>query len=444
VTAVLHRLAPTEVELEIEIPAADLEAARERAYKKLVKQFRIPGFRPGRAPRRILEQHVGAERLEHEAIDDAVPEAYASALREHSLEPVDRPKLDVERSDDGKALRVKATVAVRPEIALGDYASIRVSLPPTSVSDEEVENSLQALRRRAATLEPVIDRGIESGDVVTLDYEGTVDGKPFEGGSAHGHTTEITDQKFIPGFAEQLFGARPGERRDVRVTFPPTYQAAGLAGKPAVFDVLVQEVKTPVLPAVDDDFAKLVSESETIDALRSDIRKRLELVAGQRARDGAEQELIQRLLDTHDFPLPEVLVSREVERIRADAKDSVERSGGEWEAYLREQQLDENKLSEDMRARARSRVKSSLLIEAIAKAENVEATEADITREINRMARSMRQPAERIVGWLREGGGFSRLVDAVRREKTVDRLLDAALKHEPAVGQPSGTMTAQT
>src|SRR5690348_16618564 len=201
VTATVRKLAPTEVELDIEVSAPDFEAARERAYRKLVKQYRLPGFRQGRVPRPIFERHVGTEAIDHQAVEDVVPDVYQRALKEHNLDPVDRPHIDLERLDDGKSLRIKAKVSVRPDITLADYRGLALERQPVTVTEEEVERSLQALRKRAAELEPVTERGIEAGDVVTMDYVGTIDGEPFEGGSATDHTTEVNSEKFVPGFA---------------------------------------------------------------------------------------------------------------------------------------------------------------------------------------------------------------------------------------------------
>ncbi len=208
-TATVRKLAPTEVELDIEVSAPDFEAARERAFRKLVKQYRLPGFRPGRVPRPIFERHIGTEAIDHQAVEDVVPDAYSRALKEHNLDPVDRPHIDLERLDDGKALRIKATVSVRPDITLADYRGIPVEKQPAHVTDEEVERSLQALRKRAAALEPVTDRGIEPGDVVKMDYIGTIDGEPFEGGTATGHTTEVNSEKFVPVSPSNCTGRGP-------------------------------------------------------------------------------------------------------------------------------------------------------------------------------------------------------------------------------------------
>ena len=438
--ATVRKLAPTEVELDIEVSESDFERARERAFQKLVKQIRLPGFRPGRVPRRIFEKHVGAEQIDHQAVEDVVPDVYAQALKDHNLEPVDRPHIDLERIADGKALRIKAKVAVRPEIALDNYRNIPIEKPRTEVSDEEVERSLQALRKRAATLEPVADRGLQAGDVVTMDYAGTVDGKSFDGSTATNHTAEISPEKFVPGFAEQLFGATAGERRTVTVRFPDAYHAANLAGREAVFEVAVHEVKAAVLPALDEDFPKQVSEFDTLDSLRTDLRRRLEAVANAQAREAMQGQLLDALLAKHEFPLPSVLVEREVENLTADSKSYMERIGRSWSEYLAAKGMDEAGLRAEYRAESERRVKAALLLEAIAKAEGIEVTAAELERELDHMARSYGRTRDGMVELVRRNHGFGPLIDSVRKEKTVGFLLEHAdvRLRQPvkAAGQP--------
>ncbi len=425
-TATVRKLAPTEVELDIEVSAPDFEAARERAFRKLVKQYRLPGFRPGRVPRPIFERHIGTEAIDHQAVEDVVPDAYSRALKEHNLDPVDRPHIDLERLDDGKALRIKATVSVRPDITLADYRGIPVEKQPAHVTEEEVERSLQALRKRAAALEPVTDRGIEAGDVVKMDYIGTIDGEPFEGGTATGHTTEVNSEKFVPGFAEQLYGARPGEERTVDVTFPPTYHAAALAGKRANFAVTIHEVRRPVLPEIDEAFVKQVSDHESVDALRADIRKRLEAVGDAQAREAMQKQLIGTLLERHTFPLPVVLVDREVESLLADAKSYMQSIGRPWSEYLEAKGVDEKALSTEYRAEAERRVKTALILEEIARAEGIDVTTQDLESELDHLARSYGRSREAMIDVVRRNTGFGPLIDSVRKQKTIEFLVAQA------------------
>jgi len=429
VTATVRKLAPTEVELDIEVSAPDFEAARERAFRKLVKQYRLPGFRPGRVPRPIFERHIGSEAIDHQAVEDVVPDAYSKALKEHNLDPVDRPHFDLERLDDGKSLRIKATVSVRPDITLADYRGISLDKQPVLVTDDEVERSLQALRKRAAVLETVVDRGVQAGDVVTMDYVGTINGEPFEGGTATGHSTEVTGEKFVPGFAEQLYGAKPGDNRTVNVTFPPTYHAEALAGRAASFDVTIHEVRHPVLPDLNETFVKQVSDHETIDALRSDIHKRLEAVGEAQAREGMQKQLIASLLDRHDFPLPVVLVDREVESLLSDAKSYMQSIGRTWSEYLSAKGVDEKGLTAEYRTEAERRVKTALVLEEIARAEGIDVTTQDLESELDHLARSYGRSREAMIDVVRRNTGFGPLIDSVRKQKTIEFLLQQADIH---------------
>ncbi|HXW76177.1 MAG TPA: trigger factor [Candidatus Eremiobacteraceae bacterium] len=425
-TATVRKLAATEVEIDIEVEASDFEAARERAFRKLVKQYRLPGFRPGRVPRAIFERHIGAEAIDHQAVEDVVPDAYSRALKEHNLDPVDRPHIDLERLDGGKALRIKATVSVRPDIALGEYRGVALEKPAVAVSDDEVERSLQALRKRAASLEPVGDRGLEQGDVVTLDYVGTIDGEPFEGGTAESHTTEVTTERFVPGFAEQLYGARAGEQRTIEVTFPSGYHATQLAGKHASFAVTVHDVRVPVLPDLDDAFVKQVSDRESVAALREDVHKRLVAVADANARETMQRQLVATLLERHSFDLPSVLVEREVEGLLADAKSYMSRIGRPWSEYLAAKGVDEKGLSDEYRVEAQRRVKTALLLEEIARSEGIDVTTADLESELDHLAASYGRSREALIDVVRKNTGFGPLIGSVRKQKTIEFLMQQA------------------
>ncbi len=425
-TATLRKLEPTIVELDIAVSESDFDAARKRAFQKLVKQYRVPGFRPGKIPRGIFERHIGAETIEHQAVEDVVPDAYTRALKEHNLVPVEHPHFDLEKTDEGRSLRIKAVVAVRPDITLVEREGIVVERPVVAVTDDEVERSLQALRRRAAQLEPVTDRGIATGDVVTLDYEGTIDGQPFSGGSAADHTTEVSHEKFVPGFMEQLTGARPGEQRTVVVTFPDDYHAEHLRGKEATFGVSVRELKTPVLPELDDRFVASVSDAKTLDALRDDIKKRLEAAAQARAREQVQRSLLDKLVAMHDFPLPAVLINNEIESLVSDAQGYMQRIGRPWEEYLAAKEVDEAGLRAEYKIEAERRVRTSLLLEEIAKAVAIEVTTSDLEAELAQLARSYGLSRDSLLQMIRKNTGFGPLIDSVRKQKTIDYLVEHA------------------
>jgi trigger factor len=410
----LTRLAPTQVVLEFSITGQEIAAAEERAFRKLAKDVRLPGFRKGKVPRKIFEQTYGTEALTREAMDEVVPQVYAKALAEHDLQPVERPELEILEEDAGRPTRVKATVEVRPPIELHAYKGIAVSRAATPVTDADVETSLRSLAKERATLVPV-QRPAQFGDVATLDYAGMVDDAPFEGGSASGQVTELSEDRFIPGFVAGIVGMTPGERKTLDVSFPDDYPAAELAGKPARFEITLHDLKDYELPAIDDEFAKSVSHHQTLDELRADVRTRLEAVATARARRSVANAAMTQVLAMHDFSLPATMVESELDHLVEEAAQSRGETGAP----------DAGELRASLRAEAESRVKASLLIEAIAKTEGITATPADVAAEIEALSRRYGQPAARIRRAL--GNNLLSLMDGIVRNKTLDFLVDNAI-----------------
>jgi trigger factor len=440
VTATLKQLDPTRVELEIPIPPEDLEAARDHAFRHLVKRAKIPGFRPGKVPRGIFEQHYGRGAIEEAALDELVPRAYSKAIEELDLYPVANPDLELlPPESEGGNVRVKATVTVRPDITLGEYKGVEVPQESEAASDEEVDSSLESLRRDAAVLVPV-DRGIKIGDVATLDYEGKIDGEPFEGGKAEQSATEIENGRFIPGFVESIVDMKAGETKTFDVKFPDDFPKAELAAKDAQFTVTVHEVKERELPVVDDAFAERVAgRPMTLLELKVDIRRRLDSVAAARARRTMSAKVLEKVLDLHDFPLPEVLIEREIEALLEDTRSWVARTyGGDpgegpdaqaeierrWTTYLKDIGKSDTELREGFRAEAERRVKTSLLLAAVARAEGVEATREDIENELESLGAQYHQPKERMLELLRPN--LPSLAAGIVRTKTIDLLLDSA------------------
>ncbi|MBV8423939.1 MAG: trigger factor [Candidatus Eremiobacteraeota bacterium] len=437
-SATVKQLDPTRVELEIPIPQEDLEAARDQAYRHLVKRAKVPGFRPGKVPRGIFEQHYGRAVIEEHALDELVPRAYSKAIEELDLYPIANPDLELLPSEtEGGPVLVKATVSVRPEIALQQYKGIEVAQERDTADDEEVETALDTLRRDAAVLVPV-DRGIQIGDVATLDYEGKIDGRPFEGGKAEGSPTEMESDRFIPGFIDAILGMKTGDTKTFDVTFPEDFPKAELAGKDASFTVTVHEIKERELPPLDDSFAERVAgKPMTLLELKVDLRRRLDSVAAARARRMMSNNVLEKVLAGHDFPLPGVLVEREIDALLEDTHSWVARTYGadpgeadqaelarRWTAYLHDIGKTEEELRDGFRAEAERRVKTSLLLAEIAQAEKVEATREDIDRELEGLAAQYRQPKERMLELLRPN--LPSLVAGIVRTKTIDVLLDEA------------------
>jgi trigger factor len=411
------------VALEFTVTDQELAAAEERAYRKLVRDVRLPGFRKGHVPRKIFEQAYGSDTLTNHAVDEVVPDAYAKALREHDLDPVDQPKLEVLERNGSRPTKLRATVEVRPPIELLDYKNVVVRAPSFAVSDDEVERSLTALAKERATLVPVT-RPARMGDLATLDYTGTIDGVPFEGGHAEGQTIELNEGRFVPGFATGIAGMQPGERRDVEARFPDDYPVSDLAGKAATFDVALHELKEFEFPAIDDEFARAVFNDKNLEELRAELRRRLESVATARSRRVVANHVMDQLVASHDIPLPATMVENEIDRLVEDAAaDSPGGATGVRE-YVERAGKTEAEVREAFRPEAQSRVKSTLLVEAIAKNENLVATPADIAAEVEVLARRYGQPASRVRKAL--GNNILSLMDGIVRNKTLDLLVDSA------------------
>ncbi len=422
--ATVKHLDPTQVELEISISKEELDAARERAFRELVKNVRIPGFRPGKAPRKIFEAQYGTAGIQERAMDAVVPKVYSKALQDNDLEPVDRPQMELLPDEEGQPVRLRATVYVRPQFELGEYKGIALTGSLPAITDADVEKALEGLRKEAGTLVPV-ERPVELGDVPTIDYEGKIDGVPFDGGTATLQPTEILAERFIPGFASGIVGMSAGETKDVEAQFPAEYGNADLAGKTAHFTVTVHENKVAELADLDDEFAKRFGGPDaTLDSLRDDLRNRLEANNRVQERRALTGPLMTHLLSAHDFPLPTVLVDREVEALFTEAKSYIERAGIAWDEYLVKQEKSEDALRTEYREEAAKRVKSTLILEAIAKAQSITATNADIEAEVQQLSRQYQQPREAILEMVRPN--IAALVDGIVRTKTIEYLLDHA------------------
>ncbi|HEX5274146.1 MAG TPA: trigger factor [Candidatus Rubrimentiphilum sp.] len=432
-TATLNKLSPTQVELLIAISPDEMRDAEDRAFKRLVKKAKLPGFRPGKAPRKIFEQAYGAETISHEAMEDVVPAVYAKAVREHDLEPVDRPHMELLPGEEGAPPRVKAVVEIRPAIELKEYKGLKLTRTLPVVTGDEIERSLQSLARERATLVPV-ERAAKLGDIVTVDYEGTIDGIPFEGGSAKGQTTELNEGRFIPGFASGIAGMSAGETKDVEAVFPENYQQETLAGKTAVFTITLHEVKELELPPIDDELAKAVSDHQTLEELRADIRKRLEAVAQARAQRELGGQAVEELVKVHEFPLPAILIEREIENMLGDTASMAARMGISLDDYLKTAKKTEKQLRDEYRPEAERRVKATLVLEAVGKTEKISATPADIQEELRSLARQYGQPVDRVRQAL--GNNVLPLMEGIVRTKTVDFLVEHA-QIEEATSAPA-------
>jgi trigger factor len=408
--------------LTIEVEAGEVNKGLDAAFQKVVKKVNVPGFRKGKMPRALFEKRFGVESLYQDALDILLPEAYASAIVETGIEPVDRPEIDIEQMEKGQNLIFKATVIVKPEVKLGEYKGLEVEAFDATVTDEDVDNEIKALQERQAELVVKEEGTAANGDTVVIDFEGFVDGEAFEGGKAENYSLELGSGSFIPGFEEQLVGTAAGESKDVEVSFPEEYHAAELAGKPAVFKVTLHEIKTKQLPALDDEFAKDVDEEvETLDALKEKIKNRLVEDKNHQADHHVRDAVVEAAANNAEIDVPEAMVDTELDRMMNEFEQRLQMQGMNLELYYQFSGQTEDVLREQMKEEAANRVRVNLTLEAIAKAENIEASDEDVENELENMSKVYNMTVENIKKAL---GGVSGLKGDLQLKKTVDFLVE--------------------
>lgn len=410
--------------LTVEVSAEEVNAGLDKAFKKVVKEINVPGFRKGKMPRQMFEKRFGAESLYQDAIDFILPDAYANAVEEAGINPVDRPEIDIETIEKGQPLVFTAKVTVKPEVALGEYKGLEVTKPETEVTDEEIEAKLKENQERFAELAVKEDEAIALGDTAVIDFEGFVDGEAFEGGAGTDYSLEIGSNSFIPGFEEQLVGVKSGEEKEVEVTFPEEYHAAELAGKAATFKVKVTEVKAKELPEMDDEFAKEVdAEVSSLDELRTKMKEAAQTEKTANADAAVKDELVQKAAENATIDIPQAMIDSEMDRMMQDFEQRLTQQGMNLELYFQFSGQDEEALREQMKGDAETRVRVSLTLEAIAAAENMEVSSEDIDKELEKMAGQFNMDIEQIRTAL---GGTEMLENDIRMQNTVEFLLENA------------------
>lgn len=409
--------------LTVETDEKTVAEALDQAFKKVVKKVSVPGFRKGKVPRPIFEKRFGVEALYQDALDILLPEAYESAVKETGIEPVDRPEIDIEQLEKGKSLIFKATVTVKPEVKLGEYKGLEVEEKDFSVKPEDVDAELERMQKQQGQLEAIEDGAVEKGDRVIIDFEGFVDGEAFEGGKAEKYTLEVGSGTFIPGFEDQLIGMKPGEEKDVEVTFPEDYHAKELAGKPAVFKVKLHEIKRLNLPELDDEFAQDVSEFDTLAELKADIEKNLNEKAQQEKENYIRNELVELAAKNAEIEIPQVMIDHEVEHMLRDFEQRLMYQGLNLEMYAQFTGQDQDALKEQFKEDAEKRVRANLVLEAIAAAEKIEVTEDEIEQEIKTMAEQMGRELEEVRKLVEQQGVIDSVKEQLRVKKTIDLLV---------------------
>ena len=414
------------VSFNIEIPEADFEKELQKAYLKNRGHFNIPGFRKGKVPRKIIEMNYGKDVFYEDAINKILPDAYEKAITELDLKPIDAPEVDVEEIEEGKTITVNFVVEVRPEVTLGEYKNIEVEKVEYDVTDELVDNELKSVQDMNGRIIDAGDRSVENGDLLTIDYAGYVDGAQFDGGTAEKQELEIGSGQFIPGFEEQLVGKNKGEEVEVVVTFPEEYHEESLKGKEATFKVTIHDIKEKELPELDDEFAKDVSDFDTLEEYKNSIREKLEEEFKNREEIEHENNVIEKVVDICEVEIPEVMVETQLDNEVGEFGHRIASQGLELEQYLTLTGSSIEELKDQLRPVALKRVKGDLVLEAIAKAENIEINDEDIDKELGKMAEIYQQDnKEKFIEDMKKGD-LSFLNTAITNQKTIDFLVENA------------------
>ena len=418
-----------QVTLTIEVEAAEVNKAVEQACKRLANRVSIPGFRKGKAPRMIVERHVGKDAVLQEAFDIVAPKALSKAFDEQKIDPVTRPSVDIETLEEGKDLVFKATVTPRPEVKLGDYKGLNVPKNEVNITDEDVEKQLKTFQDRQGKLVDAPEGAeVKDGDFTTLDFKGFVDGEAFDGGEGKDYPLQIGSNSFIPGFEDQLVGAKIGDERDVNVKFPEEYHAKELAGKDATFKCTIRSIKTKELPAIDDELAKKVSKFETLDELKADIRKNLEENAERTAENDQKSAAIEMATNNITVDIPAVMIDNRVTAMIQEMAMRLEQQGMKLEQYLQYAGTDIAKLREQYRETAEKNVKTDLMLEEVAKAENIKVEAKDLDEEVAAMAAAYGATPQQVQKIIKEQGRIGDLAASVLRKKTAQFIIDNIAK----------------
>ncbi len=400
-TSTIEKGEKNQVKLTITVDAETFEKALQAAYLKNRGRIAVPGFRKGKAPRRVIEQYYGPQVFYSDAIDAVYYEAYEAAVKEHDVEPVDAPSVDIVSIDDNGFV-FTAEVDVKPEVTLGQYKGIEVTRTTYTVPDAMVEADIQATRERQARLVEV-EREAAMGDTVTMDYAGTVDGVAFDGGTAQDQNLELGSGRFIPGFEEQLVGMKAGEEKDINVTFPSEYHAEDLAGKDAVFHVALKQVQEKQLPELDDEFVKDVSEDcDTLEQYRAAVRERMSKEAAQRSDTEFDNDLLTKVVENAQVDIPNSMIERQIDALVRDMERSLSYQGLSMELFIQYTGSTMDQIRDRYRAEAERRVKSQLVMEAVVAAENIAADEEEIEAQIRELAESTKQDIEELRGKIDE------------------------------------------
>ena len=409
----------------VEVPAEELEKALQAAYNKNKSKISVPGFRKGKVPRQMVEKMYGPGFFYEDAANMLIPVEYEKAAAESGLEIVSRPVIDIEQIEKGKAFIFTAEVAVKPEVTLGEYKGLEVAKADVTVSEEEVAAELEKEREKNARTISVEDRAVENGDMIMLDFEGFVNGVAFDGGKGENYPLTIGSNAFIPGFEDQLVGAKIGEDVEVNVTFPEEYQAKELAGCPAVFKCKVNEIKVKELPELDDDFAQDVSKFDTLAEYKEDIQAKLAANKADAAKRAKEDAVIEKIIENATMEIPEAMIDTQARQLVDEFAQRIQSQGLSFEQYLQFTGMNLDTALEQMKPNAVKRIQSRLVLEAVVKAENIEISDEDVKAEIAKMAETYKMDVEKLAEMMNDEEKKQIQMD-MAIEKAVELVTEAA------------------
>ncbi|MFR5243404.1 MAG: trigger factor [Clostridium sp.] len=421
----VENLEKNTAKLTIEVPAEKFEEAVQHSYNKNKGKFNIPGFRKGKAPFNMIKKMYGVGVFYEDAVDEVIDTSYPDAAKESGLEIVSRPSISIEEIEEGKAFVYTAVVAVKPEVTLGEYKGVEVQKTKSEVTEEDIETEIKRAREKNSRLITVEDRGIEDGDQVTIDFDGSVDGKRFEGGKAEDYPLTIGSHTFIDNFEEQLIGKTTGEECEVNVTFPAEYHVEELKNKPAVFKVKVKEIQRKELPEANDDFASEVSDFDTMEEYKKDLTEKLQAEKIEAAKTADEDKVVAKVIENATMEIPDQMVEEQVNGMVNDYARRLESQGISFKQYVEITGMTAEKIGEQMKPQAIKRIQTRLVLEAVVKAENIQADDAAVEEQFDKMAEDFKMDKEQIKGMFGEEQ-MAQLKEDLAVQKAIDFLVAEA------------------
>ncbi len=421
----VENLEKNTAKLTIEVPAEKFEEAVQHSYNKNKGKFNIPGFRKGKAPFNMIKKMYGVGVFYEDAVDEVIDASYPDAAKESGLEIVSRPSISIEEIEEGKAFVYTAVVAVKPEVTLGEYKGVEVQKTKSEVTEEDIETEIKRAREKNSRLITVEDRGIEDGDQVTIDFDGSVDGKRFEGGKAEDYPLTIGSHTFIDNFEEQLIGKTTGEECEVNVTFPAEYHVEELKNKPAVFKVKVKEIQRKELPEANDDFASEVSDFDTMEEYKKDLTEKLQAEKIEAAKTADEDKVVAKVIENATMEIPDQMVEEQVNGMVNDYARRLESQGISFKQYVEITGMTAEKIGEQMKLQAIKRIQTRLVLEAVVKAENIQADDAAVEEQFDKMAEDFKMDKEQIKGMFGEEQ-MAQLKEDLAVQKAIDFLVAEA------------------